>query len=76
MALASCPECGQKVSDQVKSCPACGSPLQQASGLFPLLACKHLWMAHSDMLMNAFLGVTFDDSGRLRTQTGPSHLGR
>jgi zinc-ribbon domain len=30
MALITCPECGQKVSDQATTCPSCAYPLKQS----------------------------------------------
>ncbi|MFL5762368.1 MAG: zinc-ribbon domain-containing protein [Bacteroidia bacterium] len=32
MALIKCKECGEQISNQAKSCPKCGSPLQKKSG--------------------------------------------
>lgn len=38
MAMINCPECDRKISNEVASCPGCGYPLQQDSGLSKISA--------------------------------------
>ncbi|WP_313295197.1 zinc ribbon domain-containing protein [Diaphorobacter sp.] len=46
MALMKCPECGQNVSTQARTCPACGYPLkadQRPMHEQPALQSPHVW---------------------------------
>lgn len=58
MALTTCPECAQNVSDKAPSCIHCGCPLQESVGSGTALVTTQHTSKHIKLMLLSFVALT------------------